>query len=168
MSGVATVLRRLGRAGRLLEDALLVSILCALVVFAGGQIIFRNFFELGVIWGDELTRLMVAWVAIAGGIAAAREDKHLSIAILDQFLSPAGKLRVGLISNLFTAAICGLLTWYGIRFVLDSLQFGDTVLVRLPAWPFQLIVPLGFALICLHYLGHAGRKAFLVIRGGEA
>ena len=163
MNRVSTLLARFEKAGTIAEDTILVTILCGMILLAAGQIFFRNLFGVGVFWGDELLRIMVLWIAVAGGVAASRADKHLSIAVLNHFLSSAWQTRIGLLTNLFTAIICGFLCWYGIEYVYSSYVYEDRVLGGLPAWIFQIIVPAGFGLIAWRYLLHAVTKAKTIL-----
>ena len=70
MSGQGGILSSLARAGRWLEDALLVLILTGMILLAAAQIVLRNFFDVGFIWGDELLRMLVLWLAVAGAVAS--------------------------------------------------------------------------------------------------
>ncbi len=97
MSRVKRVLGALEKAGMAAEDAVLVLILTGMIVLAAGQIVLRNAFNIGFIWTDELLRLLVLWLAVAGSVAASRMDKHISIAVLDRFLSPTLKLAAKVI-----------------------------------------------------------------------
>ena len=63
-------LNRLERIGKALEDAIMVILLAGMILLAAGQIILRNVFDLGFIWTDELLRLLVLWLAVAGGVEA--------------------------------------------------------------------------------------------------
>ena len=83
MGRLSVVLGRLEQAGKLAEDTLLVLILSAMILLAAGQIILRNFLDIGFIWGDELLRMLVLWLAVAGALAASRSDKHISIDVLN-------------------------------------------------------------------------------------
>ena len=83
---IASVFNRLEKAGTHAEDALLLIILISMILLAGTQIFLRNFLDTSLFWGDEMLRLMVLWLTIAGGLAASRMDKHISIAVLDRFL----------------------------------------------------------------------------------
>jgi len=146
-----SVFVRLERAGKIAEDAVLVLILTSMIVLAAGQIVLRNFFDIGFIWTDEALRLMVLWLAVAGAVAASRSDKHINIAILDRFL--AGRLRAlfNAVIHAFTATVCGLVAWYGLLFVRTSHEFGDVLLGNVPAWLLQLVLPVGFGLIAWRY-----------------
>jgi TRAP-type C4-dicarboxylate transport system permease small subunit len=162
-----SLLARLDRAGRHAEDALLVALLTGLILLAAGQILLRNFFDIGFIWADEALRMLVLWVAVAGAVAASRSDKHINIAVLDRFLAGRFKTAKDLLIHSFTAAICGIVAWHGLLFVRTSHEFGDVLLGQVPAWILQLVLPLGFGLICYRYtlftVGDAGR----LVRGGE-
>ena len=92
MSQAETTLSRFEKAGRAGEDAVLVTILTAMILLAASQIVMRNFFNFGFIWTDEMLRMLVLWIAVAGAVAASRTDKHINIAILDRFLPDRIKL----------------------------------------------------------------------------
>jgi TRAP-type C4-dicarboxylate transport system permease small subunit len=151
------VLNRLENAGKAFENALLVIILGSMILLAATQIILRNFFDFGFIWSDELLRMLVLWLAVAGAVAASRKDRHISIALLDRFLPPPMLRLSNIILDLFTASVCGLIAWHGAAFVRDGYAYGDTLLGNVPAWIPQLILPVGFALISWRYLVFATR-----------
>lgn len=146
-----TILSRLDKAGRAGEDAVLVIILGCMILLAAAQIVMRNFLNIGVIWGDELLRMLVLWIALAGAVAASRADKHINIAILDRYLPEQAKILVKIIVHLFTAAVCGVVSWHSVYFVRTSYEFGDVLMGSIPAWIPQLVLPIGFGLICYRY-----------------
>ena len=142
---------RLERLGRMAEDAVLVILLGGMVLLAAGQIILRNFFSIGFIWSDEALRLLVLWVAVAGAVAASRSDKHINIAVLDRFLPGRLAAVKNLLVHAFTASISGIVAWQGWLFVRTSREFGDVLMGGVPAWLLQLVLPVGFGLICYRY-----------------
>jgi len=149
---IARLLNRLDRAGSHAEDALLLFILISMILLAGTQIFLRNVLDTSLFWGDEMLRLMVLWLAVAGGLAASRMDKHISIAVIDRFLPQMAQLVTRIVIDLFTAGICALFAWQSGRFVYSSYEFGDTVMRDVPAWAAQIIMPVGFALMALRHL----------------
>lgn len=142
---------RLERLGRMAEDAVLVILLGGMVLLAAAQIILRNFFNIGFIWSDEALRLLVLWVAVAGAVAASRSDKHINIAVLDRFLPGRLAAVKNLLVHAFTAFISGIVAWQGWLFVRTSREFGDVLMGGVPAWLLQLVLPVGFGLICYRY-----------------
>jgi TRAP-type C4-dicarboxylate transport system permease small subunit len=146
--GVFSRLEKLGRAG---EDAVLVIILGGMILLAAAQIVMRNVFNFGFIWSDEALRMLVLWIALAGAVAASRSDKHINVAVLDRFLPEKVKSSVKIVIHLFTAGICGTVAWKSVLFVQTSREFGDLLMGGVPAWLLQLILPVGFGLICYRY-----------------
>ena len=160
MSRTAQIFNRLEKVGSYAEDSLLLIILISMILLAGTQIFLRNFFDTSLFWGDEMLRLMVLWLTIAGGLAASRMDKHISIAVLDRFLPDKAQLITKIIIDLFTASVCALFAWHSARFVMGSYEFGDTLMKNTPAWMLQIILPIGFALMAYRHLILAIKRPF--------
>ena len=152
MKRIASIFNRLEKAGTFAEDALLLVILISMILLAGTQIVLRNFFDYSLFWGDEMLRLMVLWLTIAGGLAASRLDKHISIAVVDRFLPARAQLITKVIIDIFTASICALFAWHSARFVMGSYEYGDTLMRSVPAWALQIILPIGFSLMAFRHL----------------
>ena len=152
MKRITHILSKLEKAGTHAEDALLLIILISMILLAGTQIVLRNIFDSGLFWGDEMLRLMVLWLTIAGGLAASRMDKHISIAVVDRFLPARAQLISKVIIDLFTATICALFAWHSARFVMSSYEYGDTLMRSVPAWTMQIILPIGFFLMAYRHL----------------
>lgn len=167
MSNQDGILGNLARAGQWLEDALLVLILTGMILLAAGQIILRNFFDVGFIWGDELLRLLVLWLAVAGAVAASRSDRHIAIELLNRFLPERGALAVKVVVHLFTAVVCGFVAWHALAFVRTSYEFGDLLLGNVPAWILQSVLPVGFGLVSWRYTVFTLRE-FLRLLGRKA
>ncbi len=158
----------LEKTGRRLEDGVLVIILGGMILLAAGQIVARNVFGFGFIWSDELLRMLVLWIAVAGAVAASRTDKHINIAVLDRFLSAKTNERIKIVVDLFTAGICALITWHSIRFVRTSYEYEDMLLGNVPAWLLQLVLPIGFGLISWRYGLFFLRRLVVQFRGDGA
>ena len=165
MSGSGRWFFRLERAGRIAEDAVLVLLLGGMILLAAGQIVLRNFLNVGFIWSDEALRMLVLWVAVAGAVAASRNDKHINIPVFDRFLPGRLGTLKDLVIHAFTAAICGIVAWHGFLFVRSSHEFGDLLLGSVPAWLLQLVLPVGFGLLCWRYALFGARDLVRLLRG---
>jgi TRAP-type C4-dicarboxylate transport system permease small subunit len=151
-------LARAARVGVALENALLVALLGFLVVFSFAQIMLRNVFSIGVTWGDGLTRVVVLWLALLGALAASRDGRHIRMNAFVQWLPPSLQLVVGVGSDLFAAGVSAALAYFAFEFVRDSRSYGDTLLGQFPAWWFESIMPVAFALIAYRFAVHALRR----------
>ena len=148
-------LERADTVGRHVESLLLLVGLGALILVASGQILLRNVFSIGLVWADGMLRLTVLWLALLGAMAASRDGRHISIDIVARFLRPVPKAVLAVVRELATACVCGVLAWHAWRFVADSREFGDVLLGNLPAWGFQIIMPIGFAVMAWRHLVRA-------------
>ncbi|HEY7673183.1 MAG TPA: TRAP transporter small permease [Gammaproteobacteria bacterium] len=149
---------RIESAGRWLEDALLVGLFGVLTLVSVMQILLRNLGFAGFVWGDGLVRIGVLWIALLGAVAASRDQKHIAIDLARRLLPERFWRPVAVVVDAFTATVCGFLAYYSWSFVRDSRAFGDTVLGDWPAWLFQLILPVGFALISYRYASGCLRR----------
>ena len=142
---------RAEKLGRALENALLIALLGGLSALAFAQIVLRNVFSIGLPWADGLIRLAVLWLAVIGAIAASRDGKHIAINLAERALPARIGRPVNAVIDLFTAVVAAWLAWYSWSFVRDSRAFEDVLLGTWPAWIFQLILPIGFALVGYRY-----------------
>ncbi len=156
---MGSFLDKLEKAGTHAEDALLLIILIGMILLAGSQIFLRNFFDTGFFWGDEMLRMMVLWLTMAGALAASRMERHISIAVLDRFLSTMAQKVTRVIIDIFTSGICALFAWHSTRFVMSSYEFGDTLMRHIPAWALQAILPIGFGLMAYRHLVLAVKRS---------
>jgi len=145
-------MRRLGRIIGAIEDGLLVFMLSMMIVLSGSQIIARNFFDSGFAWGDPMLRVMVLWVGLLGAMAATRDEHHISIDVISRFLKPEHRRFTSTINALFTAIVCGIISWYAAGFVYMEWQDGMIVFAKVPAWLSELIIPVGFGIIATRSL----------------
>ncbi len=151
------MLARLSRAGRALENALIVALLGGLILFSSAQILLRNVFSIGFTWSDGFTRLTVLWLALLGAIAASRDDRHITMGAVQRWLPARLKTAALVCADVFAAIFCAAFAYFAFAFVRDSRAFGDTLL-DVPAWWLQAIMPFAFALIAYRYAAQAMRR----------
>lgn len=145
-------LKRVAKRLRRLEDLLLSLLLTAMILLAGGQILLRNLWDQSLAWGDPGLRLLVLWLTLLGAMVASRDHRHIRIDLLSRYLPAHVRAHVQRLTDAFTALVCTLLAWHAARFVLFEYEAGSRFLESLPIWPFQLILPIGFAVIALRLL----------------
>ena len=134
---------------------MLAVLLTAMLLVAGGQIILRNAFEITLIWADPALRAGVLWVGMLGALAASRERKHISIDVLSKFLRPSRQSLVSALTQLFAAAVCGVIGYYGVDFVRFEYEDSSIAFAQVPVWLTALVIPLGFGLLAVRFFVHA-------------
>ena len=149
---------RVDRVARSLETWLIVLVLGGLILLGAAQIVLRNFFSIGFAWGDGLARLAVLWLGLLGALAATRDGRHISMGAVTRWLPQRLRVATGVCADAFGAAVSAALAWASCSFVSDSREFGDTMLSDIPAWWFQSIMPVAFALIACQFVAQAVKR----------
>ena len=134
-----------------LEKWLLVILLGALVGFALLQIILRNFFSTGLVWGDDLLRHGVLWISILGASRATLEKKHIRIDLLPKVLPARMSFIADFLCCFLSFLVCVVLFWASWNFVQGERLAGHTAFASIPYWWVELIFPIGFAIMALRF-----------------
>ncbi len=150
-SSVHNSIPQLSRWFGLLEKWLIASLVIFLVVFSFVQIILRNFFSTGIIWGDSLLRQIVLWVSLLGAARAAAEHKHIQIDLLPKLLPAVSARVLCLISNLFATVVSAILLYASITFVQSEMSSGTMAFLDIPNWCLETAFPLSFAIMTLRF-----------------
>lgn len=163
MAGLAfRILKLLERWGTAVENGLLVLLLGAMILLASAQIGLRLFFDAGIIWADELLKILVLWIALVGSVATSRARRHLRIDLLSHYVPERYARLPILVVDAFAAVVCGFIAWHSVRYIL--LTLGDTVLIGVPAWAVQGILPVAFALMCYRFTLHSLKEMLELFR----
>ena len=124
--------------------------LMILLFMVFGQVIARNFFQSSIPHADVVSRYMVLYVSFFGAALAIEYHKHIRIDVVATCMQPERILKFRPPLYLFSAVICGVLTWGAVRFWYDDWQY----VADYERWAsiLALITPFGFFLLALHFL----------------
>ena len=140
--------RGIDEGGRLsvFEHGLSVLTLALLTLLPIAEIVLRRF-DSGIPGGTPFVQHLTLVVALLGGALAARDDRLLALATGS--LLPAGPLAIGAksIAGFVGAAVAGLLARSGIDMVRLEREAGRNITEGVPVWAFEVLLPLGFAVI---------------------
>ncbi len=135
-----------------LENSLIIATLGIMVILSFLQVILRNFFETGILWGDVFLRHLVLWVGFIGASLATREEKHINIDILNRVVPRKFLPPVKILIDIFSVFICFILARASYIFVSMEKEAGTILFEGIPSWIIELIIPAGFALIGFRFL----------------
>jgi TRAP-type C4-dicarboxylate transport system permease small subunit len=148
------------------EDGLLTTLLGAMIILASLQILLRNVFEISLVWADPMLRIMVLWLALIGALVASRENKHITIDVLTRLMSEKARHITHVFTSLFTTVVTGIIAFHATRFVAMEYETQNLAL-GIPAWIFESIIPVAFALIATRYLIHFIQNILVFLAPGE-
>ncbi len=143
----STLARWLGK----IEEILLVSLLLTMIGMAVAQIVLRNLFDSGIVWGDSLVRVLVLWIGLVGAMVATRTDNHIRIDMISRYLPDPVKPFTTLAVHGFTALVTAAMAWFSLKFVRMEMADNLMAFARVPAWMCEVIIPLAFGVISLRY-----------------
>jgi TRAP-type C4-dicarboxylate transport system permease small subunit len=134
-----------------IEDSLVILFLFGILAIALIQIVLRNFFESGLIWGDSSLNILVLWLGLAGSIVATRENKHINIDILSQYLPENYKTHIKKIGLIFSSTVCLIISYYSFSFISSEYTLNEYVFLKIPAWFTESIIPISFFVMGIRY-----------------
>lgn len=155
-----------------IENGLLVIFLTVTVGIAFLQVILREFWSTGIFWADVFLRHLVLWIGFLGAALAAKESRHFSIDIITKKLSPLLRRIVQVSLDLSAAAVCYFLSSAGVSFVSEEIKYNTQPLFTflgkdIMAYYMEIIIPIGFALVGIHFLFKAIEMAVTGPRSAE-
>lgn len=129
------------------------------------KVVLRAMFNHGILGIDQISGTMMVYVTFLGAAWVLRRDGHVTVDIVTANISPQAQRVVMFVSSLIGAAVCFVLTWFGTKAVLLSLQRGVVVAAELeiPRAVNLWVIPLGCLLLGIEFLRRAIR-----FRRGEA
>ncbi|MCL5021387.1 MAG: TRAP transporter small permease subunit [Bacteroidetes bacterium] len=154
------IIRKIESVLGIAENALLVIFLTVTVVMAFLQVILREFWSTGILWADVFLRHLVLWIGFLGAALAAKESRHFSINIITKRLPPVLQRIVQAFLHVTSAVVCYFLYDAGMSFVRDEIRYDSEPLFTFmgkSVMPYymEIIIPIGFGLIGLHFLFRA-------------
>lgn len=135
-----------------IEGHLIVLILSLMILLSFGQMLLRNFFDMGILWGDILLRQWVLWLGFLGAAIAVRKNKHISIEVFSNLPSPYWERILKAFTRLSAGIISGFLAWAAWSFMLFEKESGSVLFLNLPVWIFQIILPYSFMIIAIRFI----------------
>ncbi|MBE0582672.1 MAG: TRAP transporter small permease [Desulfofustis sp.] len=151
-----------------LEEMILTALLTVIIVLACYQISLRWLTQGGLPWIDPLLRYLVLWGGLIGAALATAKDNHISMDLIGYLLGNRARQWLSLLINVFSTVIAAFLVRATLLFIRSEYQFGGSGLLGLPTWIWNLIFPLAFAAICLHFLLNALQSVHNLFTGASS
>ena len=133
-------------------STVVVLLLLFMVVLAFTQVVLRNVTGGGIVWAETVLQHTVLATGMFGAVLAARQGRQIAIDALSRIVGKTFRAVLSWIGGVFTIAITVILTRASWIFVQSEREFGTELADNLPTWPFQLALPVGFALIGLQMI----------------
>ncbi|MFG6501384.1 TRAP transporter small permease [Sulfitobacter sp. 1A15106] len=105
---------------------------------------------------EELLTNGFLLLTVFGAAIAARRGQHLAVTIVQDFLPRPAAQAVFLLSIILSVLLLVASAWFSWATLMNQIGSGiRSYALGVPAWWYQVGLPLGFALIIIRYLQHA-------------
>jgi TRAP-type C4-dicarboxylate transport system permease small subunit len=162
------ILKGIDKALTKFEGYILITLLFVMVVMAFLQVVLRNLFSSGILWADIFLRHLLLWLGFLGAAIATSENRHINIDALRRFFSKRMRSAVEVLTDSFAAVVCFLLAQASWTFVQGEIADRRVLFGDIPSWYAQVIIPLGFGLLVVHFAIRALLHAWAVAGKGSA
>lgn len=137
------------KQGSALERWALVAIVLAMVVLPTLEAAVRRFTGAGVPGAAVYTEHLTLWVGFIGALLATATGHHLALSTVD--LLPEGRPRdlARAFGSAVTTLVCALLAFASLDMLLADKGRVDTLAGGVPEWWFEIIMPVGFAVMSI-------------------
>ncbi len=135
-------------------------LLIALLILINVEVVARYAFGTSTLVADEYGGYLMAWITMLGAIHLLRADRHLMMTLVIDKLSQRAQNLVGICAAVIGLAISAVLLYATYLLVASSARFSTTSIQPSATklmWP-QLILPIGYALLCLAYVEEIVRR----------
>jgi TRAP-type mannitol/chloroaromatic compound transport system permease small subunit len=132
----------------------------ALALVMGGNVLLRYVFHTGTVWSQELEWHLMTPICLFGMSYALRHGEHVRVDVVFASLSPRTKNFIEFVSSLLLMAICLIVIWLSIGYVMQSWanDEGSANPGGIPGrYVLKALIPLGFALMFVQALGQSIR-----------
>lgn len=107
--------------------------------------------DLKIEWIDVVLRQLVLVVGFLGAMLATRRRKHITIDALSKVLSQRALYWSQVVTSFVALVVCLVLVSAGTDLVKISIEYPKELVSFADEWHFQLVFPIGFALLSLHF-----------------
>lgn len=149
-SGVGS-LAKVDNAIGLIEQAFLMVFLFSLITVGTYQFVAGYLFNVNSTWPFEALQYLVFAIAMIGAALAAQKNQMMSMDFLSRKLSDKNRTMLRIATNLFVIFACYLLVRGGLKGVVATEGAEYELLPKAKAY---LVLPIGAALIAIHYILH--------------
>jgi tripartite ATP-independent transporter DctM subunit len=150
--------------------------LCALLIVAevailAAAVTFRYVLHNALPWSDELSGVLLLWLAMLGAVIAYRRREHIRITALERIVSPSTRAQFDAISSVVVALFCAEMLPASYRLLAQEAAQTTPAMELSRGWIIAgILIPIGliFVLALLRLAGSTPKHAAYAIAGGLA
>ena len=151
--------RILSRIDTIVRWIVVVALLTMTIVLFFNSI-GRSALNVSFVGAAALGRLLVIWLTFLGAYLAVRTGSHITVDILQRFLTPDTVRKLSIPVGIAGAVTTAWIAWLSAAFTMTRFSFGQIEpMLEIPTGIFYLPLPIGASLMTLAFLQTALRSA---------
>ncbi|MGY4027278.1 TRAP transporter small permease [Aeromonas rivuli] len=137
-----------------LEETIIGLLLVSTTLLVFIEVVLRFFFDTGLLWAQELTLNLCAWMVLFGASWGVRVGAHIGVDAFIKVLPGHWQRRLTLLAVGLCLLYCGFY-FYGAWIYLTKLKMIGIEMEDLPIlrWQAMSILPIGLTLLFFRFLG---------------
>lgn len=136
--------------------ALAMGLLCLITL---ANVLVRYFTSVSFAFTEEISIWLMVVMALVGASSATARGRHISVTLLAERAAPALRKALEAFALLATAAMFGVLAWYGTRLAWDDFRYEvSSPALGIPQWLYTAWLPLLSLLLVARALHGAWRR----------
>ena len=136
-----------------LEEGIISLLLASMTLLVFVEVVMRYVFNTGLLWAEELTLLLSAWMVLFGASYGIKKGTHIGVDALVKTFPDGLRRAVAILAAVLCVAYCGLFlygSWGYLSLVhMIGIELED---MAIPRWVGHSILIIGFSLLALRLI----------------
>ncbi|AZZ95002.1 TRAP transporter small permease subunit [Hahella sp. KA22] len=142
-----------GRIVHRFEESVLCLLLVSMTLLVFSETMLRFFFNTGLLWAEEATLYLGAWMVLFGASYGVRVNAHIGVDAFVKLLPSGPRRAVAALTVVMCLVYCGLFLYGGWIYLAKMYKIGIELSdIPVPRWVAQSILFIGFILLAIRFL----------------
>jgi TRAP-type C4-dicarboxylate transport system permease small subunit len=128
--------------------------MAGLMIIVCVDLTLRYFFNSPLLWGTEVTEILLLYITFLGMAWVFREDGHVVIDVFTSQIAGKKKKILNGVSYFLVGIVAAVLVYYGFYTVYDHFRRGvfNPTVIETPIWLIIIVIPVGSVPLFLEVL----------------
>jgi tripartite ATP-independent transporter DctM subunit len=137
---------------------LVVGLLClVLIAVPAAETLARRFLGRDIPGASVVAQHLTLWVGFLGALLAAGTGRHLALSTADVLPEGWPRRAAAVLTRSVSAGVAALLAWASWRLVSADVQSARSIVLGIPVWWSEAIMPVAFGLMALRFAWRIGK-----------
>ena len=133
------------------EEYISAVVFMVMLALTFANVVMRNF-ATAISFTEEITTSLFVLLCTMGTAIAARDQGHLGLSVVTEFLSPRKRAAFAVAGNLLGIVFSVILFWTGLEMTIQEYQLKQiSIALQWPQWIYGSFLPFGAACMAIRF-----------------